>query len=140
VNTIPQGVSKMLGTTTAASFPHQTKEQSSNQYLSANCFRGTAEKRVDHSTADFCLWYTKTSSVLSSNWQWRLLSPAHFWCRSHPREPLKAYNIHDQTCPCLHWFRWRIFWASVVNCNLKSNKNLTVTKFWACAVNVSCQL
>jgi hypothetical protein len=35
--------------------PHQKKEKSSDKYMSANIFRGTAQKRVDLSPLDFCL-------------------------------------------------------------------------------------
>jgi hypothetical protein len=35
--------------------PHKKKEKSSDQYMSANIFHGTAQQRVDLSPLDFCL-------------------------------------------------------------------------------------
>jgi len=28
-------------------------------------------------------------------------------------EPLKGVTVHDQTWPCIHWFRWT-FWTFVI--------------------------
>jgi hypothetical protein len=68
----------------------------------------------------------------------------HFWCLSNhlqlPWDLWKGVTVHDQTCPCAHWFRWGPFWAPVVHCNLINNKNLTVIKFKPCTVNILGQL
>jgi hypothetical protein len=56
MKTITQGISKLFRPTTGASFAHQIKEHSLYQYMSVNCFRGAAQKRVDLNTLDFCLW------------------------------------------------------------------------------------
>jgi len=121
MKTITQDISKLLRPTTGASFPHQTKEHSSYQYMSVNCFRGTAQKRVELNMLDFFFCGdTKPPSVFSSNWQRRQPSPVHFWClqtHSQPSQNLwKRATLHDQTCPCMYWFRWRVLRASVVNC------------------------
>jgi hypothetical protein len=54
--------------------------------------------------------------------------------------PWKDVTFHDQTCLNLHSFRWRIFGAFVVFCDLINNKNSTVMKLGTCIVNVLCQL
>jgi len=56
----------MLVPTTGASFPHQTKEHSSYQYTSANCFRGTAQKLVDLNTFRFLFVGTLNLQVYSA--------------------------------------------------------------------------
>jgi len=63
----------------------------------------------------------KTSSVFSSNWKWRDTSPTHFWCPSNrslpPPDLWNGATVHDQTCPCVHWFRWNTFWS--IYCELR---------------------
>jgi hypothetical protein len=49
-------------------------------------------------------------------------------------------RVHGRKCQRVHWFRWRTFWASVVNCYLVNSKNWTVTKLGTCTVNISCQV
>jgi len=49
-------------------------------------------------------------------------------------------TIHNQTCPYVYWFRWRPFWAHVVNCDFIKNKYSIFTKFGMCPVKVLRQL
>jgi len=46
------------------------------------------------------------------------LSPTQFLCLLNHFKQLRAIwkcaTVHDQTCPCLYWLRWRNFWTSVV--------------------------
>jgi len=89
---------------------------------------------------DFYMWGDlKNPSVFSSIWKWKDSSPTHFLCLSNhtqpPRDLWKGATVHDQTFPCVHWFRWRIFWAFVVNCELINSTNWTVVKLGTCVVN-----
>jgi len=78
--------------------------------------------------------------VCSAIWKWKDSPPTHFLClwnnTQSPRDLWKGATVHDQTCPCVHWFRWRIFWAFVVNCDLIYSTNWTVVKLRTCIVNV----
>jgi hypothetical protein len=60
--------------------------------------------------------------------------------RSGPMTFERRVTAHDQTWPCVHWFRWRTFWASVVNYHSIFNKKSAVIKLAMCAINVLCQL
>jgi hypothetical protein len=59
----------------------------------------------------------ENSSVFCSKWKWRDCSPTNFLCLSNPSQPLRdlwrGATVNGQTCPCVHWFRWRMFWAFV---------------------------
>ena len=64
-------------------------------------------------------------------------------CLSHnsqqPQDLFKSETVHNKAS-CVYWFRWRIFWAFFVNCDLINNKSSTVITFGTCAVNVWGQL
>lgn len=71
-----------------------------------------------------CTWgHLEPPSVFSSNWKWRHTSWTHFWRLSNhsqpPRELWNGATVHDQRCR----FRWSIFSAFVVSCDLLNNKN-----------------
>ena len=55
------------------------------------------------------------------------------WPFATAPEPLKG-------CPCIHWFRWKTFWAFFVKCDLINRKNSSPIKLETCTVNVLCQL
>ena len=55
---------------------------------------------------------------------------------ANTRDLRKCATVHDQMCPCVHWFGWKIFWEFLVNCNLVNNKNWTVIGLGMCIVNV----
>lgn len=59
----------------------------------------------------------KNSSVFSSKGKWRNYSPVQFLCLSDPSQPLRdlwmGATVNGQTCPCVLWFRWRMFWIFV---------------------------
>jgi hypothetical protein len=57
-----------------------------------------------------------------------------------PLDPWKEATVHDETCPCVNWLKRRKFWASIVNCNLISDKNSTVIELEKCIVNLLDQL
>ena len=38
---------------------------------------------------------------------------------------LKGRWVHNQTCPCMHWLRWRTCCMFVVNCDLMNSKELS---------------
>jgi len=40
----------------------------------------------------------------------------------------------------VYWFRGRIFWAFVINCDLINNNNSTISKERTCTLHVLCQL
>lgn len=54
----------------------------------------------------------KRLSVFSPNWKWIYTWPRRFWCLSDqsqlPWNLCRWARVHDQTCPCKHWFTWRI--------------------------------
>jgi hypothetical protein len=66
--------------------------------------------------------------------------PSHFRSLSNhsqpPRDLLKGATVHDQTCPCVHWIRWRMFLAFVVNCYSINSTNWKVIKLGTYIVNV----
>jgi hypothetical protein len=86
----------------------------------------------------------KILSIFRSNFKYGDTSPTQFWRLSnHLQQPQilwKGATIKNQTCSCVHWFRWRTLWAFVVNCDLINNKNSTVIKLGTSTVNVLCHL
>jgi hypothetical protein len=86
----------------------------------------------------------KNKILFCSNWKWRDTSPTHSPCLSIHLQALrdlsKGVTVHDWTCPCVHCFRWMIFWEFTVNCSLINNNNSTVFKLGTSTVNVLCQL
>ena len=86
----------------------------------------------------------RTPSVFSSTLKRREISPVHFCCASNNTQPhwdlWRSATVHDQTCPGMLWFTWRIFWAFVANCDVTNNKNSSVIKLGRCTVNVLRQL
>lgn len=53
------------------------------------------------------------------------------------QEPLKWCNIQNvRRCVVMHWFRWRMFPASVVNCDSINSKDWTHIQLGRCTVNV----
>lgn len=62
-----QGVCKMLGQTSAVSFPQYDEEESSYQYLSVcKQFSSYSHQHVNLSALDFCLWRHVTTPVCSA--------------------------------------------------------------------------
>jgi hypothetical protein len=131
-----QGICKMLGQNSGVSFQHQNKGKSWYQYMSAN--KGKSWYQYMSANAWFSrnnprtCWtqsfrflfvgMLKPTTVFSYSWKWRGSSPMYFWCLSNhlqlPRDLSKGAAVHDQTCPCIHCFKWRTFWTFVVNCDL----------------------
>ena len=56
------------------------------------------------------------------------------------RDLRKCATVFDQTCPCVHLFRWKTFWEFVVNCDLVNNNNSAFMKMGKGVVNVLYQL
>jgi hypothetical protein len=51
----------------------------------------------------------------------------------------KVSPFRDQTCPCVHWFRWWPFWVSVVNCEFMKHKNSQqLMKLGMCTLHLLC--
>lgn len=78
-----------------------------------------------------CVGALRKPGVFSSGCRRRQSTlPAHCLCLSNHSQPRRDFwqvvTVRDQTCPCVSWFRWRKFWASVVNCDSMNNKNSTV--------------
>jgi len=67
-----------------------------------------------------------------------LLCLSNHW--QPPRDLGKGATVRDHTCPCVHWYRWRIFWEFVVNCDLINSEDSTVIEVRTCSVNVWCQM
>jgi len=62
----------------------------------------------------------KIPSIFTSNLKWRRTSTMHFYACQAIRKSSVCFedvSVHYQKCPCVRWFRWRIFWA-LVNCDL----------------------
>jgi len=55
--------------------------------------------------------------------------------RGRPRLLRNSAMDHDKTWPCANWFKVRTFWTFVLNCDLTSNKKLTMPLFY-----VRCQV
>ena len=67
----------------------------------------------------------------------RHVTNAHF----KPVKPFVTAPETLQECPCVHRFRWRIFWTFFcVNFDLMHSKNWTPIKLETCNVNVLCRL
>jgi hypothetical protein len=65
----------------------------------------------------------------------------HFLCLfNHLQLPQDHVIAHNQTCPCVQWFRWRAFWILVLTCDLINNNNSTGIKLGTCIANVLFQL
>ena len=62
-----------------------------------------------------------------------------------PVEPFKTsldlwkdVTVHHQKCLCMHWFKWRTFWAFALNCELITSKNSGVIELQICIVSILC--
>lgn len=141
-----QGVSKMLGQTSAVSFPHQNKEMSSCQYVRKHfVFEIQSPTFVRLQSCRFLSAGTlKNSNGFICNWKWRHTSTPFCVCVSNHSQPArdlrKCATVFDQTCPCVHLFWWKTFWEFVVNCDLVNNNNSAFIKMGTCVVNVLYQL
>ena len=66
-----------------------------------------------------------------------------FLCLSNHSQPLrdlwKCATYPDQMGPCVHWLKWMIFGAFVLNCDLLDNMNTTAVKFGTSVSNGLCQ-
>jgi len=82
----------------------------------------------------------QTFGVLISNRRWRDTSSTRFWCLSDHSQALRDFGKgatgHDQTCPCVRWFRWRTFWELVMNFSLTNNTNSIVIELGTCIINL----
>jgi hypothetical protein len=111
-----------------------TKIRKKGQYMSANTYFSwySPTKCWPQSFKVSSLEALKTPTVFGSNLKWRHTSPTHFWCPSNHSQPRRdlwnGATVCEQTCPCVHWFRWRMSWSFVVNCDFIKKKNLTVIK------------
>ena len=107
-------VPKMLEQTSGESSFTKTMKVHINICQQTSSFRGPAPTFAWPQSFVFLPLTTfKTSSVFSFNWKWTDTSPTHFWCVSNHSPPhpdlWNGATVHDQTCPCVHWFRWNIF-------------------------------
>lgn len=113
--------SRTFGQASRVSFLHQNRKKGWSLYehicLQTNSFRHTA---LTFTLPKFSRFLTvgtrKHHSVSICNWKWTDTSPKHFNICQTIRS--------DQMCPCVHWTRWMIFSACVVNCDLINDKNL----------------
>jgi hypothetical protein len=86
-------------------------------------------------------------SALSSNCIWRDCSPHYFYvCQTilnHPRIFESVRQTLIRLITDVHWFRWKIFWAFVVNPDFIYNQNSTLITLRTRTVNVfivSCKI
>ena len=135
-----QGVSKVLGQTAGVSNPNQ-KRTAFCQCMSADSFLGTVQWRVDFSPLDFYLWGNfKHPIVFTSNRKRRNTPPTHFLCLVYHAQLRRPFwkecdsPWSDVTTRAL--YRWRIFWAFVVNCVFISSKNWAVIRLGTCLASV----
>jgi hypothetical protein len=121
---------------------HKTEENYSYQYMAAHTFTGAADTFIRRQS--FKLLYVGTlkqnSSAFNCNSKWRDSSLKRSWHLSThsqaPRDISESATIHVKTCLDLRWFRWRIFWVSVVNCGLIKNKDTKAMKLGMFTFNV----
>jgi hypothetical protein len=68
----------------------------------------------------------KNPNVFISNWKWTHTSSKHSLCLSQHSQPPHVLGrnttVYDQSYQCVQWFRWRVLWASAVNCDDKQPK------------------
>jgi hypothetical protein len=113
-------------------FTPQQKNVCINRCLKTLGFQGTATMFSWLQSFRFLpVGTSKNCDVFSSNWKQSDTSQqCIFWCLSNHMQPpqnlWKHASVYDQTCPCVHWFRCRTFWAFAVNCDVIHNKNSAV--------------
>ena len=137
---IMQAISQLLGQISGVSSLHQNKEKSLYQYTSANSFEVQSNMCWPQCFRFLSGGTLKNPSIFSCSWKLRDTSQTYFLCLSEPFANThglwKGAAVCDLTCPCVHWFRWRTFWATVVNCDLINAKNSTVIKLGTCVMSV----
>jgi len=137
-----EAVSKILEQISRLSFPLQKKEKSLCHIHVANSIQGTALTLVQLQSFRFLsVWTLANPRVFKPNWKWRDVLQMHFVCLSNHSQMLRnlwnCATYPDQTGPCVHWFKRKIFGAFALNCDLLDNKNTTTVKFGTCVSNVS---
>jgi hypothetical protein len=63
---------------------------------------------------DFCLWGRLNASCIQLQLKMERHFSAFFMPADHlplPQDLGRGVTVQDQTCPFVHWFRWRTFWA-----------------------------
>jgi hypothetical protein len=97
----------------------------------------------DLSALDSYLWgHLKTAYVFISNLKWRDASPPHFdACQTIRNRPGTSKTLRQSMVRQVHaqWFRWRIFWACVVNSDFINNKNSTAVTLGTCVISTLCR-
>ena len=141
INTFIRSVSTILQETSGVSSPHQNKE---NRFMWIYVRKHLAFEVEPNSVLTsvlqiFMCGVTKKPLVYSVPIENEETLHKHVFdaCQTIGNRPANIQGeegaVHGQTCP---WFRWRKFWASVVNCDLINNKSITVIKRGMSIVNV----
>ena len=126
--------------------PHKMEKKYLHLYVTAHSFRGTAATFIRRQSFRLISAGTlkPNSSAFSCSSKWRDSSLKHSWRLSNhsqaPRDVSNSATFHDNTWLDVHWFRWRIFWVCVVNCDLIKEKNTTAMKLGMFNFNVLCLL
>ena len=86
-------------------------------WMYVRSFRGITPTLAWPEDFFLCVGKMKNHSVFFYNWKWSDISPTYLRYFSDHLQPSrdlrKGAAVHDQTCPCVNWFRWRIFWVFV---------------------------
>jgi hypothetical protein len=136
--------SEMLGQTSWVRSSHQNKQIKvyTNRHPQTLNFRGTAPTIAWSQSFRFLsLRANKNPNVCGANWNEGTVHQRIFVaCQTIAAALglLKESWVHGQTCPCMHWFRWRTCCTLAVNCDLMNSKNSAAVKLGTCLSHVLC--
>ena len=122
--------------------PHKTEEKYFTSIYQRAVFQLQPPRSSDVSPSVFYPWGDTNinSSACSCNSKWRDSSLKRSWRLSNHaqtrRDISESATAHNVTCLDVHWFSWRMFCVSVVNCGLIKNRDTTAVKLGMFAVNV----
>ena len=130
---IIQGVSNGLGRKSGVSSTQQNKETISifvRKHLFLQVMSTTFSRIQSFSFSS--VGTITNRRLFSFNLKRTDISQMNFWCPSNHSQPLRdlwnGTTVHDQICHA--YVKWRIFWASVVNCAFRKKKRTEQSLHW----------